>query len=143
MTRSKLIIAAAVLLLSLSGPAEAQVKPSQDRGDSAGNSTLLVAPKTGEQVYRQVCQACHMKDGGGGVGAATIPALSNNPRLASSAYPIMMVGKGRGAMPGLTDLLAPAQIAEVSTYVRTHFGNSFTKPVTEDDVKKMQAALSR
>jgi mono/diheme cytochrome c family protein len=76
-----------------------------------------------------------MADGKGGTGAGTIPALANNPRLGAAAYPVLLVVKGRGAMPGLTDLLGPAQIAGVATYVRTHFGNNFTKPVTVDDVK--------
>jgi len=48
-----------------------------------------------------------------------------------------MVLQGRGAMPSLTDLLNPAQIAGVVTYIRTHFGNNYRKPVTEADVKLM------
>ena len=115
--------------------------PAQERGDSAGSSTLLKPPETGEQVYRQVCQACHMADGKGGSGAATIPALANNPRLAAPAYPILLVVRGRGAMPGLTDLLGPAQIAGVATYVRTHFGNNYAAPVTVDEVKPFLAAM--
>jgi mono/diheme cytochrome c family protein len=122
-------------LLAVAAPAQAQRTPvPNERGDSAGNSTLMQPPETGEAVYRQVCQACHMADGKGGTGAGTIPALANNPRLGAAAYPVLLIARGRGAMPGLTDLLDPAQIASVSTYVRTHFGNSFTKPVTVDDV---------
>ena len=74
-----------------------------------------------------------------GTGAATIPALAKNPKLAEPGYPIGMILRGRGAMPPLTDLLGPAQIAAVVTYVRTHFGNSYKKPVTEADVKLMMA----
>ncbi len=135
----KSLMLSAAVLLAFAAPALARhappAAPVQERGDSAGNSTLLKPPETGEQVYRQVCQACHMADGKGGSGAATIPALANNPRLAAPAYPIMLVVRGRGAMPGLTDLLGTAQIAGVATYVRTHFGNSYDKPVTVDDVK--------
>ena len=80
-----------------------------------------------------------MADGKGGSGAATIPALANNPRLAAPAYPILLVVRGRGAMPGLTDLLGPAQIAGVATYVRTHFGNSYPAPVTVAEVKPFLA----
>lgn len=130
--------AALVLILALSGPplaAHAAPAPAQERGDSAGNTTLLKPPETGEEVYRQVCQACHMADGRGGAGAATIPALANNPRLAAPAYPILLVVRGRGAMPGLTDLLGPTQIAAVATYVRTHFGNAYPAPVTADAVR--------
>ena len=102
--------------------------------------TRAVVPVTGEQVYRTVCQACHMADGRGGAGAGAIPALAGNPRLAASAYPILLITRGRGAMPWLTDTLKPAQIAAVSTYVRTHFGNNYPAPVTEVEVVKLAGA---
>jgi mono/diheme cytochrome c family protein len=105
--------------------------------DEPGGATKLAPPVTGEQVYTQVCQACHMADGKGGTGAATIPALAHNPKLAGASYPIYMVVKGRGAMPGFTDLLRPAQIANVTAYIRTHFGNAYPGPVTEADVIKI------
>jgi mono/diheme cytochrome c family protein len=106
--------------------------------DEPGGVTKLAPPVTGEQVYTQVCQACHMADAKGGGGAAMIPALANNPRLGAAAYPIIMVVKGRGAMPSLTDLLAPAQIANVVGYIRTHFGNNYPGPVTEADVLRIE-----
>jgi len=43
------------------------------------------------------------------------------------------VSDGRGEMPPLH--LTPDQAAAVITYVRTHFGNRYTKPVTAADVK--------
>ena len=58
-------------------------------------------PVTGHEVYTMVCQACHMADGKGAVGAGTVPALASNPRLKTAAYPITMVMKGRGGMPRL------------------------------------------
>ena len=103
--------------------------------DEPGGYTKPHPPQTGEQVYRQVCQACHMANGMGGVGAARIPALANNPRLMAPLYPIDMVIHGRGAMPYFTDSLTPAQVAEVITYVRTHFGNHFADEVTAADAK--------
>ena len=103
--------------------------------DEPGGYTRPHTPKTGEEIYRQVCQACHMANAMGGTGAATIPALANNPRLMAAQYPIDMVVHGRGAMPYFTDSLTPAQVAEVVTYVRTHFGNHYAQPVTEADVK--------
>jgi mono/diheme cytochrome c family protein len=103
--------------------------------DEPGGYTRPQRPQTGEQVYRQICQACHMANGMGGTGAATIPALANNPRLQVAQYPIDMVVHGRGAMPYFTDTLSPAQVAAVVTYVRTNFGNHYAKPVTEAEVK--------
>jgi len=97
-------------------------------------------PVTGQQVYTQVCQACHMANAKGGQGAAVIPALAGNPRLAIAAYPITMVVHGRGAMPGFTDILSPSQIANVVGYVRTHFGNAYPTPVTAQEVAKIEGA---
>ncbi len=103
----------------------------------AAAPALAQAPMAGEQVYVQVCQACHMADARGGSGAATIPALAKDPRLAEPGYPVFMILQGRGAMPPLGDMLSPAQIAGVVTYIRTHFGNRYGKPVTEAEVKAM------
>ena len=94
-------------------------------------------PVTGEQVYRMVCQTCHMADGKGAVGAAAFPALASNPKMKMAAYPIVMVVKGRGGMPGFTDLLSAEQTAAVITYVRTNFGNAYPEPVTAEDVKRL------
>jgi len=127
-----LLATAAVSLLAV--PAVAQTPPS---GDTGGGVVRAPKPITGEQVYGAVCQACHMADAKGATGAGTIPALASNPKLAGAAYPIMVVAGGKGAMPGFAGTLSNAQMAEVLTYVRTHFGNSYTKPVTEADVSKI------
>jgi mono/diheme cytochrome c family protein len=78
-----------------------------------------------------------MADGKGATGAATIASLAANPRLKFAAYPITIVAKGKGAMPWLTDILNPAQIAAVVGYVRTHFGNDYADPVTAEQVSKL------
>ena len=105
---------------------------AQDMGGPAG-AVEAPEPITGQQIFQQVCQACHQKDAKGATGAATIPALANNPHLADPGFPIGIVTNGRGGMPPLD--LTPEQAAAVITYVRTHFGNHYTKPVTAADVK--------
>lgn len=121
--------AAAAALLLAAAPAV---------GDEPGpGGTKPTVPVTGEQVYHAVCQGCHMANGEGATGAATIPSLAGNPRLAAAAYPIVMVTRGRGAMPWFTDTLNPAQIAAVITYVRTHFGNDYAAPVAAADVARL------
>jgi mono/diheme cytochrome c family protein len=119
-----LFVAAAMLAMA----AQAQDAPG------GGSGTGPVATE-GRQVYEQVCQACHMADakGGGGAGAS-IPALAANPKLADKTYIIELLLKGRGGMPWFTDMLTPAQMAAVSTYVRGHF-NDYPDPVTEADVR--------
>jgi mono/diheme cytochrome c family protein len=128
------IRAAAILLLATS----AALAQAPERGDAAGSATSKAAPPvTGEQVYTQVCQACHMADAKGGSGAATIPALASNSRLATAGYPISLILRGRGAMPSLADILPPEQIANVTGYIRTHFGNNYPAPVTAEDVLRL------
>lgn len=131
--RAMIILTAALLAF----PAMAQTSGG---GDTGGGIVRAPKPVTGEQVYTQVCQACHMADAKGGTGAATIPALAKNPKLAGAAYPIMVVTGGKGAMPGFVGTLSNAQMAEAITYVRTHFGNAYAKPVTEADVARMAKA---
>ena len=126
--------AAGLVLSAPTLPALAQTPPG---GDTGGGVVRAPAPVTGEQVYQSVCQACHMADAKGGTGAGTIPALAKNPRLAGAAYPIMIVTQGKGAMPGFSQTLTNAQMANAITYVRTHFGNAYAKPVTEAQVAAM------
>jgi mono/diheme cytochrome c family protein len=111
--------------------------PQPQGGDAPGGGAKAVSPMSGQQVYQQVCQSCHMADAMGGVGAARIPGLASNPHLAVAAYPVIMVVKGHGAMPGFTDLLTSTEIADVVTYVRTHFGNAYPKPVTAAEVTQL------
>jgi mono/diheme cytochrome c family protein len=53
-----------------------------------------------------------------------------------------MVVKGQGAMPWFYDTLTPAQIAAVVTYVRSHFGNRYSKPVSEAEVAALEKTLA-
>lgn len=124
-------LAAASLLAGATFAARAQ--------DAPGGVTSVQVSDEGKQVYEQICQACHMADakGGGGAGAM-IPALADNPRLKDPNYPIVILLKGRGGMPWFSDMLTPAQMAAVITYVRGHF-NAYPDPVTEAQVKKLAA----
>lgn len=130
----KTMVSAALLAASLSGSAFAQGDAPSGPAGAGGP-----APQAGEQIYHATCAACHMHDGKGAAGAATVPALAGNAKLGVAAYPITIVLIGKGVMPGFSDYLKPAQIAQVIGYVRTHFGNSYAKPVTEADVLAIAA----
>ena len=92
--------------------------------------------KTGEELYNSICQGCHMADAKGiHSGAGFYPALANNPKLSSAGYPIYVLTNGFGGMPSFKDYLSDEQIAEVATYVRTHFGNDYPEKVTREQVK--------
>jgi mono/diheme cytochrome c family protein len=90
---------------------------------------------TGEGLYADICQGCHMAGGVGAVGAGVYPALAGNPKLAAAAYPLALIIRGRNGMPPFGDLLTDSQAAAVVNYVRTHFGNHFADEVTEADAK--------
>jgi mono/diheme cytochrome c family protein len=93
----------------------------------------------GAIVYREVCQACHMADGKGAVGAGRIASLAGNENLAYPEYPISVVTGGKGAMPWFRGALTDQQIADAISHVRTHFGNRYKAPVTAAQVAKLGA----
>jgi mono/diheme cytochrome c family protein len=107
------------------------------RADTAGMD--------GRQIYEHICQGCHMADGGGAVGAGHYPALAKDPTLVSRQYMALTVLMGRRNMPAFGVKHAPAflgppvtltaaQIAAVSNYVRTNFGNHYKDSLTEAEV---------
>ena len=57
----------------------------------AGSSGATLSPtgrfseQTGEALYVNVCQACHMTKGEGATGAGRYPALAKNERLARAS----------------------------------------------------------
>ncbi|WP_404711833.1 c-type cytochrome [Sphingomonas sp. MMS24-J13] len=93
--------------------------------------------QTGQEVYEHICQGCHMPDAKGATGAGTYPALASNPRLQAGVYPVIVMLRGQKAMPSFADL-TDKQIADVTDYIRTHFGNQYPGTITPDQVGKMR-----
>lgn len=134
---------ALAMAIALVSTAASILLPAAPAGAQSADSTPLHPPSefaqvSGEVVYRAICQGCHMPDGEGAVGAGDYPALIDNPRLAAAPYVAMIVLDGRGGMPPFGDMLDDRQVAEVATYVRTHFGNAYTEPVTADEVEQIR-----
>jgi len=94
--------------------------------------------RTGEDLFKGICQGCHMPDARGAVGAGAYPALANNIRLAAGVYPINVVVNGQRAMPSFGADLTDEQIANVINYVRTHFGNHYKDAIAPAAVKAMR-----
>jgi mono/diheme cytochrome c family protein len=92
--------------------------------------------QTGETLYSNACQACHMSNGEGAVGAGQYPPLAKNPKLETTAYPTYVVLHGHKAMPAVGRLMTDEQVAAVVNYIRTHFGNDYRNPTTAEEVKK-------
>jgi len=85
---------------------------------------------SGEAVFKNICQGCHMANAQGAIGAGRYPPLAGNPRLVEPGYPVRMVMSGNKAMPAFGPDLGDVQIANVVNYIRTHFGNRYTDTVT-------------
>ena len=130
--RRDLRIAAALALIASLGAVRPAVAQSPD-ARFADPARFMAA--TGEGLYADICQGCHMPDGVGAAGGRAYPALARNPKLAAAGYPLALVVRGRNGMPPFGDLLTDSQVAAVVNYVRTHFGNHFADEVTAADAK--------
>jgi mono/diheme cytochrome c family protein len=107
----------------------------EDRPGRTFSSGYRFVEMTGEELFVNVCQGCHMPDAAGATGAGSYPSLVGNTKLESGAYPVYLVVNGRRAMPPFGDMMTDGQIVAVVNYVRTHFGNHFIDAVTAKDVK--------
>ena len=90
--------------------------------------------QTGEALYANVCQACHMDQGQGAIGAGRYPALAKDENLEAGR----LSRDPRAAWPerhaAVGQMMSDEQVAAVVNYVRTNFGNNYTDAVTTQDV---------
>jgi mono/diheme cytochrome c family protein len=110
-----------------------------------GAATAAVAQRgsaysyqSGQELYEHICQGCHMPGGKGAAGAGIYPALAGNAKLKAGLYPVVVILRGQKAMPSFSEL-NDAQVAAVTNYIRTSFGNAATGPVTAEQVQKLRA----
>jgi mono/diheme cytochrome c family protein len=94
--------------ISCTAMPSALAQPSERFGNA-----LRFMPQSGEALYADICQGCHMPEGVGAVGAGAYPALSRNPKLATGGYPLFLVIHGRKGMPPFGKLLTDQQVAAV------------------------------
>jgi mono/diheme cytochrome c family protein len=94
--------------------------------------------QSGEQLFANVCQGCHMPDGKGAAGAGIYPSLAGNSTLEAGGYPVTVVVRGQRAMPPFGAMMSDDQVAAVVNYLRTHFGNNYKDAVTAEDVKAVR-----
>lgn len=142
-----LILVAMIVGTGGASAALAQTKPAattaatpqmKDMADGAFISRSQFSETSGEAMYQRVCSACHMADAKGAVGAGMYPALANNPKLASSGYPLSVLLQGLNGMPALGQMMTDEQVADVVNYVRTHFGNRYKDKLTAADAKALR-----
>jgi mono/diheme cytochrome c family protein len=95
----------------------------------------------GEEIYRNLCQACHMANGAGQdrVGASLI----GSPLVVGDAsIPIGIILNGKegpiGLMPALGGVMTDEQIASVLTFIRRQWGNE-APPVAPEQVQQIRS----
>ncbi len=109
------------------------------------------AKADGATVYAQVCQGCHMADGKGAAQVGHYPGFTDNPTLVSPQYVALVVANGRRNMPAFgrgekhaaamrSVTLTDTQIAEVTNYLRSHFGNHYEDRISAADVAALKQA---
>lgn len=129
--KTRQALAAAGLILAVSALASPSL--AQRRGGASP-----FPEQSGEEIYKGVCQGCHMPDAMGAKGAGAYPALAGNKRLGAKAYPALVIVRGQKAMPEFGSSFSDEQVANVVNYIRTHFGNGFADTVTPDEVKAVR-----
>jgi mono/diheme cytochrome c family protein len=127
----KPVLTAALALLATNVLGEDRARLESERAFSSGYRFEEI---TGQELFANVCQSCHMPDGRGATGAGSYPSLIANRNLEASGYPVYLVLNGRRAMPPFGEMMTDGQIAAVVNYVRTHFGNDYQDAVTAKDV---------
>jgi mono/diheme cytochrome c family protein len=146
-TLTRLLIAAPLLALA----AGAQFSWSQAEGTGMA-STAKLKTASGEEIFRHICQGCHMPDAKGATGAGKYPALAGDTALASTEFMAITLLQGRRNMPafggnGDSELfftlptLNDEQIAAVINYVRSNFGNHFKGTITPAQVQALRQSL--
>lgn len=131
MVRAGTSVIAALALLS----ATAALGQDSGAGKRTFSSGYRFVEMTGEELFGNVCQGCHMPDAIGASGAGSYPSLAGNKNLESGSYPIYLVVNGRRGMPAFGDMMTDGQVAAVVNYLRTHFGNNYQDAVTTKDVQ--------
>jgi mono/diheme cytochrome c family protein len=96
----------------------------------------------GQEVYRNVCQACHQPDGRG-LERVAPPLLGSAFALATPEVPIRILLHGKegsvGLMPPVGQVFSDDQIASVLTYVRREWGQGGS-PIDPATVNSVRAA---
>ena len=99
----------------------------------------------GEEVYNANCAGCHGKTGGG-LAPNKVPNLAGNDSIIAT-QPSNVIGavlsglepwNGGPAMPSFATQLSDQEIADVSNYVRTSWGNQGTASTTPAQVKALR-----
>ncbi|MGH2532244.1 MAG: c-type cytochrome [Thermomicrobiales bacterium] len=130
---------AALIVMPRFGQAQSTPTASPAASPMAADAELM---RVGEEIFLNVCIACHRPEGEGIPGI--FPAFAGNPfvTLENPDPMIATVLNGRGGMPRFGGVYEDAEIAAIVTYIRGSFGNS-ASPVTEEEVAAVRASFEQ
>ena len=118
-----------------------------------GVSTIedIAAAEDGEEIYMTRCLSCHMTNGEGVQGVFP-PLASSEHVVGDKGVLVRMILNGlrgevvvdgvtyNGMMPPWGGFLDDEQVAAVTTYIRSNFGND-AEAITTEEVAKVRAAV--
>lgn len=141
--RKILFVFSMLLLVNAVHAALAADKRNENLMNRKGDEVFTVSNsffgKDGATLYRENCQSCHMPKGEGvNTGAGMFPALADNPSVSFPAFTANIVMNGLRGMPAFSSDMSDEQIAAVSNFVATNFGNKGTEQITAADVAPMR-----
>ena len=129
-------------------------KPEAPKAEEPKAEEPKAAARTGEQVYTQVCIACHQANGQGLPGAFP-PLVGSDWVTGDPERPIKVVLHGlqgeieiggttyNSIMTPQGSILSDEEIANVLTYVRSTWGNAADAVTTEQVTKVREATADR
>ena len=130
-------VAMSILILPALFKARAQIITASNAAP-AFSAGYRFAENSGEELFANICQGCHMSDARGATGAAAYPPLAANQKLEAGAYALDIVVNGLRGMPAFGAMMSDDQVAAVVNYLRTHFDNAYHDQVTADDARRVR-----
>ena len=141
MTLKPLYTFAALCLLATNAPAQEATPPARDtepRLSRFSEDPDRFTQQDGAALYRATCQACHMEDAKGAMGAGAHPPLAGNPKMRSKHFLAGVILTGYHGMPRLGHMMSDEQVAEVTNFVRSNFGNDYPDTITAAEVADLR-----
>ena len=129
-----ILIALSLFLVSSIAFAEGQNLPQ------AMGKIDILTEQDGATLYKAHCQVCHMPAGEGAKGAGMFPPLAKQPHLEDAEYVAMIIMQGLNGMPSLAGDMTDEQVATVSNFVASNFGNNGKNMITAKQVKPLRPA---
>lgn len=107
-------------------PSNEEDAPVSETADFELDPTVMSA---GQDLYMQICVACHAADGRGGQGG---PSLVDRDIMANTTAVVDQIVLGGGDMPSFGHMYDSEEVAAISTFIRNTWGNTYG-PVTPED----------